>query len=288
MVKSKLTVRDFFDRFPDDNSCLEHLFNVRFGQSYECPKCEKETAWYKLKSERAYSCKWCGHHVHPTVDTLFEKSRTPLQLWFYAIYLFTTTRHGVSAKELERQLGVTYKCAWRMGHEIRKHMAKLDGEAPLYGFVEIDETYIGGKLENGSMWSDNKKIVLGMKQRGGELITKVVPDTKRETLVPIIKKYVDRKASIVYTDEHGSYTVLKSSGFRHATVNHSKKEYVRGKIHTNTIENVWSGLKRSIKGTHIHISHQHAEKYVKEFEYRSNNRELTGLEMFDELVSTFH
>lgn len=116
----QITVQQFFKLYKDDEACLVHLFNVRFGQGHECPKCERAAKWYRIKAERAFSCQWCGHHLHPTVGTPFEKSRTSLQLWFYAIYLFTTTRHGVSGKELQRQLGVTYKTAWRMGHEIRK------------------------------------------------------------------------------------------------------------------------------------------------------------------------
>ena len=140
-----IKLREFFKQFPDDETCLEHLFNVRFGQGHECPKCKRSAKWARIKAERAYSCQWCGHHIHPTAGTLFERTRTPLQLWFYAILLFTTTRHGVSGKELERQLGVTYKCAYRMGQQIRKHMATVDGETPLFGEVEIDETMIGGK-----------------------------------------------------------------------------------------------------------------------------------------------
>ena len=127
------TIQQFFKKFPDDESCLKHLFNVRFGQGYKCPKCHKKAKWYAIKAERAYSCGDCGHHIHPTVGTIFEASSTSLQLWFYAIYLFTT-RSGVSAKELQRQLGVTYKCAWRMGHKIREHMINTDGDDKLEGF----------------------------------------------------------------------------------------------------------------------------------------------------------
>ncbi len=134
------TVRQFFAKFPDDRSCLAHLFNVRFGQGHSCPKCERAAKWYPLKSELAFSCQWCGHHVHPMVGTIFEKSRTPLQLWFYAMFLFTTTRNGVSAKELQRQLGVTYKTAWRIGHKVREHMTLVDGDSILSGAVEVDET----------------------------------------------------------------------------------------------------------------------------------------------------
>ena len=135
MSTKPLTTREFFKQFPDDESCLAHLFNVRFGQGFTCPSptCARPSNWYRIKAERAYSCQWCGYHLHPTVGTPFEQTRTPLQLWFYAIHLFTTTRHGVSGKELQRQLGVTYKTAWRMGHLIRQHMADVDGEAPIGG-----------------------------------------------------------------------------------------------------------------------------------------------------------
>ena len=139
-AKAGITLREFLAQFPDDESCLQHLFDCRFGQGHVCPSCAKKAKWYRIKAERAYSCGACGHHLHPTVGTLFEDSRTPLQLWFLAIYMFTTSRHGVPAKELQRQLGVTYKTAWRMGHQIRNHMAQVDDEMPLYGEVEIDET----------------------------------------------------------------------------------------------------------------------------------------------------
>ena len=144
-----LTVTDFFRQFPTDDACLKHLWEVRFGDEVECPKCGKVGKFYRLRKELAYSCPRCGHHIHPMVGTPFAKSRTPLQKWFYAMFLFTTTRHGVPAKELQRQLGVTYKTAWRMGHELRKYMAKVDGETPLGGIVEVDETYIGGKRSGG-------------------------------------------------------------------------------------------------------------------------------------------
>ena len=139
------TIQQFFKRFSSDDVCLKHLFDVRFGQNHNCPKCLKDSKWYPIKAERAFSCGNCGHHLQPTVGTIFEDSKTSLQLWFYAIYLFTTTRSGVSAKELQRQLGITYKCAWRMGHKIREHMAEVDGDDKLGGVVEVDETYIGGK-----------------------------------------------------------------------------------------------------------------------------------------------
>ena len=139
MTIKPLTTAQFFRQFPDDETCLQHLFDLRFGEGFECPKCERASNWYRIKAERAYSCQWCGHHLHPTVGTPFQQTRTPLQLWFYAIHLFTVTRDGVSGKELQRQLGVTYKTAWRMAKLIREHMADLDGNEPIGGNVHTDE-----------------------------------------------------------------------------------------------------------------------------------------------------
>ena len=199
------TLKQFFKQFPSDDACLEHLFNVRFGQGHECPKCERSAKWYPIKAERAYSCQWCGHHIHPTVGTLFEKSRTSLQLWFYAMFLFTTTRHGVSGKELQRQLGVTYKCAYRMGQQIRKHMALVDGEKPLFGNIEVDETYVGGyRPGKPGRGAEGKTVVFGMMERGGDVMTKVVPDVKKRTLQPIIAENV-KASSTISTDELRSY-----------------------------------------------------------------------------------
>ncbi len=148
------TVLQFFERFPTDDACLQHLWNVRFEDQSKCPKCAKPSKFHRVKKRPVYECAWCAHQISPMAGTPFEKSRTPLQKWFYAMYLFTTTRHGVSAKELQRQLGVTYKCAWRMGHEIRKYMGDVDGNAPLGGVghdVEVDETLIGGSVK-GMAW----------------------------------------------------------------------------------------------------------------------------------------
>lgn len=128
-----LTIGEFFKKFSSDLICLEHIMKTRFGMSGICKRCNKQTNYSKVSKQRAYACQWCGNHLYPCVGTPFESSRTPLQLWFYAIYLFTTTKNGVSAKELERQLGVTYKCAWRMGQEIRKHMSFVDGDEKLEG-----------------------------------------------------------------------------------------------------------------------------------------------------------
>ena len=281
------TVRDFFKQFPDDQTCLEHIMKVRFGLESECSKCGKQTKFSRVASQRAYACQWCGNHFYPCVGTPFEDSRTPLQLWFYAIYLFAQTRSGVSAKELQRQLGVTYKCAWRMGHEIRKHMAQVDGDDPLSGTVEVDETMIGGKRSGGKRGrgAEGKTIVMGMLEKDGDVMTKVIPNVRRHTLLPIIEKNIE-KGSEVQTDELRSYMGIEKMGYSHKTVNHGRGEYVRGNTHVNSMESFWSRLKLSIRGTHIHVSPKHLSSYASEFEYRHNSRHAPE-QMFPELVSTF-
>ena len=290
MSTKPLTVTQFFRQFPDDETCLKHLFEVRFGQGFECPSCERASKWFRIKAERAYSCQWCGHHLHPTVGTPFEKTRTPLQLWFYAIHLFTTTRHGVSAKELERQLGVTYKTAWRMGHLIREHMATVDGEDPLGGpgtAVEVDKTLVGGvKKGKHNGGSAGKTVVVGMLERGGRLMTKVVPNQRAVTLKPIVLANV-RPGGQLHTDELRSYAGLHTVGYRHMTVNHGAGEYVGFQgASVNGIENFWRHLKCSINGTHVSVSPKHLGRYTKEFEYRFNRRN-DAASMLPELLSTF-
>lgn len=283
-------VRQFFKQFPSDEACLEHLFNVRFGQGHACPKCERSAKWYPLASEKAFSCQWCGHHIHPMVDTIFEKSRTPLQLWFYAMFLFTTTRHGVSAKELQRQLGVTYKTAWRMGSLIREHMAAIDGETPLGGLghvVEVDETYVGGKMKGAQGRSlKNKTVVFGMIQRDGEVMVKVVPNARRRTLQDIIKQNIVPGTSI-HADEWSAYDGLDDLGYDLHRVKKVGSHYVGPNGETvNAMENFWRHLKCSIQGTHISVSAKYLERYAKEFEYRFNRR-LTPEKMLSELLSRF-
>ena len=163
--------------------------------------------------------------------TPFEWSRTPLQKWFYAMYLFTTTRHGVPAKELQRQLSVTYKTAWRMGHEIRKYMAEVDGTPPMTGHVEVDETYIGGRRPKVKGFTGRgakgKTIVFGILERDGELYCKVVPTAGRKSLIPEILKHVP-KGTRISSDEWSPYGVLSALGYNHNTVDHSIKNWANG------------------------------------------------------------
>lgn len=285
MHMSKLTVRDFFQRFPTDDACLDHIMSVRFGMRHTCNSCGTvDATFHRITGRRAYACAHCGTHVYPCAGTIFQDSRTKLQLWFYAIYLFVVTRHGVSAKELERQLGVTYKTAWRMGQQIRTLTAKADFHGKLAGHIELDETYVGGKQRfvrgRGAM---GKTIVMGLKERGGAMKTKVIPDVKKDTLRHVVRQEVAEQCT-VSTDELRSYGLLASDGHTHGTVRHGAKEYVRGEHHVNNVESFWRLFKDSIRSTHIHVSPKYMGRYLSEFTLRSNHRQM-GNAMFDLLVA---
>jgi transposase len=225
----EFSVREFFARFPNEEACLAHIMAVRFGGTrFTCPKCGVvDATFHKLAERRTYSCAHCGHHVNPTAGTILHDTRTPLVSWFYAMYLFCTTRHGVSGKELQRQLGVTYKTAYRMGMQIRKLTEKADNfDALLSGHVELDEAYVGDRTSGGKRGrgAPNKTIVMGLVERGGRMAAEVIPNVKKETLRKVVLDKVE-PGSIVSTDELISYGLLEADGYRHGTVSHGKKEW---------------------------------------------------------------
>lgn len=282
---TKLTVREFFKRYPDDDACLDHIMNVRYGMRHTCGVCGTiDATFHRITGRRAYACASCGGHLYPCAGTIFQDSSTKLQLWFYAIYLFVVTRHGVSAKELERQLGVTYKTAWRMGQKIRELAGNADFHGKLVGHIEVDETYVGGKRPGvrgrGAL---GKTIVVGMKQRDGAMKTAVVENVRMVTLQPIVESNVEI-GSTVSTDELRSYNLLAPRGYAHDTVQHGAGQYVDGIHHVNTVEGFWKLFKDSVKSTHIHISKKYASRYLDEFTFRSNHRQM-GNAMFDLLIA---
>jgi transposase len=284
MAKS-FTYKQFLETYPDDAACLAHLFETRYGKEPICPKCGGVGTFHKLSKMPAYTCN-CGHHIHPMAGTPFERSRTSLQTWFYVMFLFCASRNGVSAKEIQRQIGCTYKTAWRMGHEIRKYMGWVDGDRKLGGvggpIVEVDETFIGGHDRIGH---DDKKVVLGMIERGGEVLTRHVTSRRAEHVMPLIKRWV-KPFSRVATDSATTLSGLTEADYFHGMVDHSRKEWVRGDVHTNTIEAFWGNLKRGINGTYVWVSRKHLQKYLWEFEYRHNLRREPWL-MFELLLAAF-
>jgi hypothetical protein len=276
----RYTIKDFQEEFDTDEKCLDFIFRARWPNGGVCG-CGEADCFYKVKKRKVYSCSWCGSQLSPTAGTIFHKSPTSLKFWFFAMFLMTTSKNGVAAKELERQLGVTYKCAWRMAHQIRKLMDIQGGL--LWGTVEADETFVGGRVTNMhaskgrgqklGTGSTGKAIIAGVLERGGEMRARVVSDTRSSTLLANMLEFVE-PGTEVHTDESNAYSFVPSVGYVHAQVNHGEKEYVRCGVHTNGIEGFWSQLKRSIHGTFHQVGRKHLQRYVDEFVYRYNRRKL--------------
>jgi len=281
------TLREFQKRFPTEEACLDHLFQVRYGTDFNCPKCGRPAKYSRVKARRSYQCQWCAHNVYPTAGTPFDRTRTSLQDWFYVMFLFCTTRNGVAAKRVQREIGVTYKTAWRMCDQIRQYMTSLDSDDPMGGegeTVQIDETFIGGKGKQ-QTYHQTKKLVIGMMENGGELVTRVVASTKKVDLLPQVRRFV-LPGTEIHTDECSSYRSLHTRGYVHKKVNH-RHEYVSADgTHINALEGFWGLLKRGINGTYISVSGKHLPKYLGEFEYRWNMRHTPHL-MLDRLLHSF-
>jgi len=269
----RYTVKQFNKDFPTDDICLDTIFENRYGDVKDCPKCAVvNTKFYRVKGRKCYACMHCGYQLHPLAQTIFHKSETPLTSWFYAIYLFSVAKNGVAAKELERHLGVTYKTAHRMARQIRLLMQQ-DGDM-LSGVVEADETYIGGtrkKWQQQSQW-DNKTAVIGIVEKTGSARAFVAKHANATNTIPFLKANI-APGSTIHTDDSKIYTRVKRD-FDHAFVNHSKYEYVKAGVSTNTIEGFWGQLKRSIDGTYHSVSPKYLQTYVNEFVFRYNFRDV--------------
>jgi transposase len=294
--ESTITWFEFEREFPDDAACLDYLVRELYPNGDKhmipCPTCGKETKHHRVKARPAYACQFCGHHEYPMVGTIFEGSATSLRLWFFAMYTMASTRCGVSAKQLERELGVTYKTAWRMFNKIRSLMDQDESE-PFSGTVEVDEAYIGGK----SIWRNRglpvgdkatpKTMVLGMAERREGTtarlhVTVADPKSDGRSLAGRVTTKV-LPASSVYTDEAIVYWNLGKMGVRHERVNHQQHVYVSGDVHTNTIEGFWSLLKRGISGVYHGVSTKHLQSYADEYVFRYNHRDVPG-GMFNALL----
>lgn len=268
----RYTVKQFRQDFPNDDVCLDVIFQNRYGDVKTCPGCGViGTKFYRVTGRKCYACMHCGYQLHPLAQTIFHKSSTPLTDWFFAIYLFSVSKNGVAAKELERHLGVTYKTAHRMARRIRSLMAQESDK--LTGIVEADETYIGGKMKTRKRKFQNKSSVLGVVERDGEVRARVVDSANASTALPFLRASVEARSKIM-TDESSIYRRLRRE-YPHKKVNHKAKEYVRGLVHTNTIEGFWSQMKRSIDGTYHVVSPKYLQLYVDEFAFRYSLRGVT-------------
>jgi transposase-like protein len=271
---------EFMKTYPDDDACLNFLWRNRYSSDGEhafCPTCQQERVFkrYETKQQRqSWSCTTCADKLHPTAGTICHKSSTSLHLWFYATYLMASTRCGISAKQLERELGVTYKTAWRMAYLIRNVLMAQDAES-MTGPVEADETYIGGRRKGTPRGrpgkGSHKTAVFGVAQRGGRVMAVTVPNVKRASIMPHLTKKILPKETI-YTDELKSYDTLTRAGYHHDRVNHSEQIYVSGDVHTNTIEGFWSLTKNGIRGVYHSVSSKHLQGYLNEYAWRYSHR----------------
>jgi len=276
--------RNDFDRdFPTDDACLEQIKEQRFpGGMAACEKCEGPRKHYRVAGRTAFACATCGNHIYPLVGTIFEKSTTSLRIWFQAMYLMGSTRCGISAKQIQRETGVTYKTAWRMFRQIRSLLSEPDTQ--LEGLkIEVDEMYHGGRRKNGRgrpMRGDKQKTpVVGAVERNGRVIARVAENVTAETLQGFVKEYVLPK-STVFTDEFSSYKGLdriEGMDYEHRRINHEAKVYVSGDIHTNTIEGFWSLVKRGIGGVYHSVSQKYLQSYLNEYSFRYNHRACGNL-----------
>ena len=281
-------VADFQAEFPTDDACLEWLWREGHsadGNTAHCPKCGRTRRFHRVKSRQSYSCDSCGHHLHPTAGTIFEKSTTRLQLWFHAVFLLSQTRCGISAKQLQREIGVTYKTAWRMFNLIRQSLQE-DGGSPLSGEVEIDETAWGGKIraldrsraatstkrrEEAMAKVQARPTIFGMVERGGRVRVRVLPRRSMDAIEPVIRENISPDATL-YTDDWTLYSSLGRSFAAHHRIRHKDGIYADGHIHTQTIEGFFGNVKRGLSGVQHSVSRKWLELYVREFAFKYNHR----------------
>lgn len=280
---SRMTYTEFLRRFPTDDACLAFLKQNYYADGTLCPKCGKASKFHRIKGRSAYSCQFCGTHVYPTAHTIFHKSSTSLQLWFWAIYLISSSKCGISAKQLGREIGVTYKTAHRMLKQIRTLLG--DDGGPLSGDVQVDETFMRGRLRASETrgktrqeikrMSDQKnkgRTVVAAVQPGGRMRATVVPDRSAPTLHGVIREFV-LPDSMIFTDEWKLYVGIGREYKGHRRVNHSQRIYVESDgATTNAAESFFALFKNSIRGAHHSISAKYLPNYLDEYTFRWNHR----------------
>jgi transposase-like protein len=280
------------EQFADEDRCRIYLEQLRWPEGVRCPRCGNDKVkaiqsktYYRTGPKKGqergkrhqYDCS-CGYQFSVKSGTVLQDSHLPLWKWFLATYLMCESKKGMSANQLKRTLGVSYEAAWFLCHRIRSAM--IDDGEPLTGTIEADETYVGGKLgefpslkESARHRRDNKTIVLGAIERGGKLRVRVAADAKHNTIHGFLGDVVADDAEAIYTDSFRSYRGLADEDTRHEWVNHSAGEYVRGDVHTNSIESAWSLFDRAVIGSYHKLSTKHLPAYLQEFEFRFNNRD---------------
>jgi transposase-like protein len=271
MPAKAMNLPDLIQRFGSEDKCYAYLEHLRWPDGVRCPRCESDKI-SRIHKRHQFDCDSCRYQFSVRVGTIFHDSRLPLWKWFLAAYMISHSKKGVSSLQLQRMIGVSYKTAWHLSHRIRAAM-KTDIDQLLKGVVEVDETWVGGKVRGrGRGYKGNKALVVGAVQRGGKIRLGVIKDRSRESLHGFINKHVDDETEAIFTDDWEAYRGIADEDTMHETVNHSAGEYVRDEVHTNSVENIWSLLKRSVMGTYHHLSAKHLPAYLEEITFRFNNR----------------
>ena len=267
-----MNLPQLIERFGSEDKCRAYLEELRWPDGVECPRCQSKKI-SRIADRKQYECSDCRYQFSVTAGTIMHDSHLPLWKWFLAIYLVTESKKGISAKQLQRMLAVSYKTAWYLCHRIRDAMG--DGDEPtLRGIIEADETWHGGKKhgQGSGPYSSGKKLIIGAVERGGQVRLRVSAGRDRGTLHRFIREVVDDNAEGIYTDDWVGYVGIADEDTFHKVVNHKDKEWVRGDVHSNTIESVWSLFKRSVIGSYHQVSVKHLPAYLDELEWRYNNR----------------
>ena len=271
-----MNLMSLMDRFGNEETCREYLEKLRWSSGVCCPRCG-DLSVSQITTRDQFDCNGCRYRFSVTSGTIFDNTKLALRKWFVAIYLMIESKKGISANQMKRTLGVSYKTAWHLCHRIREAMAGNQLEGPtLFGVVELDETWVGGLQSGkgrGPYSTTNKSIVVGAVQRDGEIRLERIPNTRKATLHDFIRRTVRDEAQAIYTDEFLSYRGIGDHNTRHGTVQHNLNEWVVGDVHTNSVEGVWSLFKRSIMGSFHKISAKHLDRYLEELEWRFNNRD---------------
>lgn len=277
----KYPLKDLKADFPDEESCLEWLINYMYPDGVTCLKCKEVTKHYKDKGRRSYSCSKCGNHFHPTAGTIFHNSHVPLTDWFHAIWLMSSNKAGTNAVQIQRELGVSYRVAWRTMHQIRLMMATAD-DMVLGGEgkdVEIDEMFwhpnpykrTSVRKRTGLPGGRHGQVVVGMVQRDGPVKVWHVKSAGARVILPLVMKHV-AYYSTIHTDGYRLYRNLPRMGFEHKVIDHGSGQYWSEDAHTQNIENFWSTVKPRLRATFKGVSPKHLQKYMDEFAWRYSHR----------------
>lgn len=268
-----MNLAEMMEDFADESKCRAYIEALRWPNGVRCPDCNHDKV-YRLENRALFLCAKCEYQFSATVDTIFHDTHLPLTTWFLATVLLCEAKKGMSACQIQRSLGIkTYKTAWYLCHRIRAAMLQTD-RSKLGGKVEMDETYVGGKTHDPLRFA-NKEVVIGIRQRGGQLRFFHAEDVKSGTLEKFIRENIAEDVEMLFTDDAKQYRSAARhlrQDRRHKTIRHSMKIYVKGDIHTNTIESAFSLLKRGVIGTWHRVSAKHLQAYCNEMCFRFNNR----------------